>query len=247
MLNVQKRLGARVLEAELECSICGSKLDPCMQHSEVCAIAEATRGHYAVVRAVVDGLRTADPGVTTEPRGLTTTQARPADILSNAAVPGRCAALDVCVASPNAAAARGDAAEAAFQRKLEHYADVLPQLHAAGIAFRPLVWTADGILHPATTRTLRFPAERAARRDANGASSKAMLGRWKHEIAIAIARRCAAMARAVMPRRTAHQQWLVSGLADAVPSSMQRMPTIEEEDGECSDHLFPTASSAIHT
>ena len=46
------------------------------------------------------------PGITTEPRGLTASQSRPAEILTTAAVPGGSAALDVCVASTTAAAAR---------------------------------------------------------------------------------------------------------------------------------------------
>ena len=108
-----------------------------------------------MVLAVVDGLRVADPAVTTEPRGLTSTQARPADIFTSAAVPGRSAALDVCIASPDAAAAGADAVESAFKRKLVHYRDVIPELHTAGIAFRPLIWSADGRPHPAATRTLK--------------------------------------------------------------------------------------------
>ena len=119
----------------------------------MCATAEATKGHYACVRALVDVLKLADPGVTTEPRGLTGTQAGPADILTNAAVPWRCAALDVCVASPNAAAAMGDATEGAFKRKLRDYRQVIPELQRAGIAFWPMVWLADGRPHPAVTRT----------------------------------------------------------------------------------------------
>jgi hypothetical protein len=174
-------------------------------------------------------LKVADPGVTTEPRGLTSTQARPADILTNAAVPGRCAALDVCIASPNAAAARGDAAEAAFQRKLNHYAEIVPELHRTGIAFRPMVWTADGRPHPAVTRTLRFAAERAARKGNGTVQAKSIIGRWKHEIAVAIARRRAAMARAVMPRSSAQERWLLLGLVDNAPSSEQRRPPLEED------------------
>ena len=38
----------------------------------------------------------ADPGITTEPRGLTKAQSRQADLFSTAAVPERSAALDVC-------------------------------------------------------------------------------------------------------------------------------------------------------
>ena len=37
-----------------------------------------------------------------------------------AAIPGRSAALDVCVSASNAAAARGDAAQAAFDLKSSH-------------------------------------------------------------------------------------------------------------------------------
>ena len=66
-------------------------------------------------------MKLADPGMPTEPRGLTASQTRPADIFTTAAVAGRSAALDVCVASSIAAAARRDAAQAAFDRKLSHY------------------------------------------------------------------------------------------------------------------------------
>ena len=48
---------------------------------------------------MVCGLKLADPGITTEPRGLTASQSRPADIFTTAAVLGRSASLDVCVAS----------------------------------------------------------------------------------------------------------------------------------------------------
>ena len=50
--------------------------------------------------ALVCGLKVADAGITTEPRGLTATQSRPADIFTTAAVPGCSAALDVCGLSP---------------------------------------------------------------------------------------------------------------------------------------------------
>ena len=61
---------------------------------------QATRGHYTCVHAVVCGMKLADPGITTEPRRLTASQSRPADIFTTAAVPGRSAALDVCVSPP---------------------------------------------------------------------------------------------------------------------------------------------------
>ena len=85
-----------MLEAELHCSICGCIVDPNLEHSETCATAEATRRHYSGVRALVEGLKVEDPGVATAARELTSTVARPADVLTT---------LDACVASANAVAA----------------------------------------------------------------------------------------------------------------------------------------------
>ena len=48
------------------------------------------------VRAVLGGLKLADPGITTKLRGPTATQSRPTDLCTTAAVPGLSAALD-CV------------------------------------------------------------------------------------------------------------------------------------------------------
>ena len=55
VLNVQKRLGGRIYVGSGGCKLCGCHLDPQLEHSETCATAEATRGHYACVRALVDG------------------------------------------------------------------------------------------------------------------------------------------------------------------------------------------------
>ena len=54
--NVQKRLGNNILGGDIVCRLCGSHLDPQVDHAEICCTAEATRGHYAVVRALVQGL-----------------------------------------------------------------------------------------------------------------------------------------------------------------------------------------------
>ena len=80
-----------------------------------------TEGTMLAFTPFRENLRLADAGITTEPRGLTDTQSRPANLFTTAAVPGRSAALDVCVASSNAAAVRGDAAQAACDRKISHY------------------------------------------------------------------------------------------------------------------------------
>ena len=227
--GVQKRLGAKILCSECACRLCGKPLDPHLDHSEVCCIGEATRGHYAVVRAVVDGLRIADSAVTTEPRGLTSTQARPADIFTSAAVPGRSAALDVCIASPDAASAGEDAVQTAFKRKLHHYRNVIPELHAAGIAFRPLIWSADGRPHPAATRTLKYAADIAARKR-GGAAAPGLLARWKHEITVAIVRRRAAMVRAVQPPIGVKELWMLTGVADEGGFGMEGRLAVIDED-----------------
>jgi hypothetical protein len=229
VVGVQKRLGAKILTTDCTCRVCGKHLDACVSHSETCAIGEATRGHYAVVRAVVDGLKVADSAVTTEPRGLTSTQARPADIFTSAAVPGRSAALDVCIASPDAAGAGEDAAESAFRRKLVHYRNIIPELQAAGVAFRPLIWTADGRPHPAATRTLKYAAEAAARKR-GGVAVQGLLSRWKHEITVAIIRRRAAMLRAVLPKAQAKDLWMLTGASDETGYGAEgRLPEIEEQ------------------
>jgi hypothetical protein len=229
-VGVQRRLGARIFERDVTCRLCGSPLDAQLEHSECCATAEATRGHYTCVRAVVGGLRLADPAVTTEPQGLTSTQSRPADILTIAAVPGRSAALDVCIASPNAAAAAGDAAQAAFRRKLRRYRREIPELQAAGIIYRPMVWTSNGRPHPAVTRTLRFAAELAARRSDQSADPCSFLSRWRHEIQVAIQRRRAAMARSVLPRATAREAWLLTGHTESMPECDGRQEPLNFDD-----------------
>ena len=137
-------------------------------------------------------------GITREPRGLTASQSRPADIFTTAGVPGRSAALDVCVASPNAAEARGDAAQASFDRKMSHYRNEISDLRNHGILYRALVWTAGGRPHPAVTRTLQYAADIAPSRNEQQMSAKSLQSR-----------RRAAMTRAVLPNPSARAEWLL--------------------------------------
>ena len=152
-----------------QCRCCGSFLDLQLEHAETCSTTEATRRHYACVHAVVCGMKIADPGMSTEPRRLTASQSRLADIFSTA-VPGCSAALDVCVASSIAAAARGDAAQAAFDRQLSHYRNGIGELRQHGIRYCSLVWIAGRAAassrysnasargrHPAETGSICWP------------------------------------------------------------------------------------------
>ena len=172
--NVHKRLGNRVWVGGGQCRCCGSIIDPQLERAETCSTTEATRGHYACVHAVVCGLKLADPGITSEPR-LTASQSRPVDFRTTAAVPGRSAALE-CVASIVSAAARGDAAQAAFHSKLSYYRNEIVDLRQLGIHHCPLVWTADGRPHPAVIRTLQYAADIASteRADVGGVTSAQM-------------------------------------------------------------------------
>ena len=129
--SVQKRLGSGVWMGGGQCRCCGSFLDPQLGRSGACGTAEATRGHCACVHAVVCGMKLADPGITTEPRGLTASQSRPSDIFTTAAFPGRSAAVDVCVASfPIANCLTAGMKSQTCGTRATHC--------------RPLVWTADG-------------------------------------------------------------------------------------------------------
>ena len=93
---------------------------PTVETRRTCSNAEATREHFACVHAMVCGKKLADLGIATELRRLTASQSRPADMFTTVVVSGRSAALDVRIASSIAAAACGDSAQAAFDRKFSH-------------------------------------------------------------------------------------------------------------------------------
>ena len=90
------------------------------------------------------------------------------------------------------------------------FRNVIPELATAGIVFRPLIWTADGRPHPAAVRTLRYAAAQAVVCAGGIGDAAWLLRRWKHEIMVAILRRRAAMARAVLPRRSEREEWLLT-------------------------------------
>ena len=112
-------------------------------------------------------------------------QSRLANIFSTAAVPGRSALLDVCVAFSDE---EQHEAQAAFDRKLSHYRDEISELRDQGIHHRPLICTADGRPHTAVTRTLQYDADIASSRNGQQMSAKSLQCWWKHEIPIALAR-----------------------------------------------------------
>ena len=181
------------------------------EHALCCAIGESTAGHYTVVRALVDGLRVADSGVVTEVRGLVeTSSARPADVYTSAALPGRDAALDVTIAAQDAAGAGADCCATAFRGKLRKYAKLLGPLARENVGFRPMVWSAEGRSHPVVGRVLAYAADLATRKHPD-ACGKTFVQRWRREIAVAIQKRKARMFKACLPAPTRRSRQLLWG------------------------------------
>ena len=77
----------------------------------------ARLAHDTCVNALLAGLKLADPGVSKDPQFLIASTSILVDIFTTAAVPRRGEAPGACAAPSNAAAARGDAAHAAFERQ----------------------------------------------------------------------------------------------------------------------------------
>ena len=106
---VRLRLGAAGPDEPAVCGRCGvSLLDACAAHALCCA--NAVVGHNDVRDELHAAASTCDPSAELEPLGLISSHPtlRLADILTSAALPGRLAALDVGVASPDAAGAGAD-------------------------------------------------------------------------------------------------------------------------------------------
>ena len=209
---LRHRIGACFHVDGTMCRCCGEALDARANHALCCASAESTVGHYGVARSLADGLRVADSSLTLEVRGLVeNSRARPADVFTQAAVPGRDAALDVTIAAQDASGAGADCCASAYRRKVQHYRSILASLMHSGIAFRPMVWSAEGRPHPVVRRVLGFAAELAGRRRPE-LSVKDFVRRWEREIAVSIQRRLARMIRACLPKPDPRSEWLISGL-----------------------------------
>ena len=161
---VRARLGAAGPSELTPCARCGQIFDSAGSHASCCAIAEATKGHYAVSRLVHEAALMCDPSADTEVCGLIPgTDLRPADVLTTAL--GNCmTAIDVCVASPHAQNAGDDCTEGAVRRKLRTYGPHLEVLSRQNIDYTPLVWSCYGRPHANTLSVLRTLSKRISRR-----------------------------------------------------------------------------------
>ena len=241
LLALSSRLGATQVEADAVCRQCGEPLDSAVAHALCCAPAESTKGHYAVVGAVADGISLADPALQTEVRGLVPTTDRPADILTTGAIPGTNVALDITIASQDAIHAGLDACISAYRRKMTRYSTILPALRRAGVIFQPMVWSAEGRPHPAAVRIMDCTVRMVRTRRGVEAASE-LSKRWRHEIAIAIQRRKAAMIRAALPGRSQRCEWLARG-GRATEDGDTQLPPLEEDEEEEGDKEAVEAES----
>ena len=90
-----------------------------------------------------------------------------------------------------------------------------------------MVWSAEGRPHPAAVRVMDCTVRQVRTRRGQEAADE-LQARWRHEIAVALQRRKAAMLRAVLPSRGPRQEWLARG-GWLGPSTL---PTLEEEEAD---------------
>ena len=112
-------------------------MDASASHASLCA--NSVTGHNAVRNQLHAAACASDPNAELEPSGLITSHPtlRPADVLTSAALPGRLAALDVGVTSPDAAGAGIDCVESMMLAKRATYANHGDELRRAGITYQP--------------------------------------------------------------------------------------------------------------
>lgn len=210
---IRLRIGAPCIEDVITCPRCNDKnLDRSCRHALLCAIPEATRGHYDVRDAILPLVHLADPSADTETPGLVPDfpTLRPADIFTSAAISGRLAALDIAITSPDATGAGEDCCQAMFDRKVHRYGSHLDALHAQQISYRPMVFSAYGRIHTEAQVILKSLAMRAARRR-GFLDHRPLLRRCELAIGVAIWRRAASMVHYCLPRLGATEMHLLFG------------------------------------
>lgn len=237
VIALQLRLGAHIMSASFRCAECGGQVDSKLSHAGCCAKAERTRGHNATARVLFDRMVEVDKGCSLEAQGLSTVEpgARPADLLTTAAVPNREAALDVTIVSQEASHAGRDCVAAAQQAKFDRYRATINTWDPAVRVFQPLVWSHEGRCHPDTCRVLSYTSTALARQVGGRVSD--VLRRWNTDIGVVLAARRARMARACLPQAGARSRFICWGQADEDIASRRAMEGglgayLAEEGGE---------------
>ena len=140
---IRHRLGCQFLPEATTCHCCGKLLDVQCVHAGCCATSEATRGHYAVVRAITAVAKTIDP-TTSREETYGDARLRPGDVITNAVLDGRNMAIDVGVTS-QAKRTQGDPIQDYQYKKINKYRHIIQnEFLLEGICFRAAIWTQEG-------------------------------------------------------------------------------------------------------
>ena len=135
-----------------------------------------------------------DPSSETEVRALfpSAPTLRPADIFTSAALPGRMAALDIGICSPDACGAGEDCCDSMHNSKIKRYGQFLEGKSGPGFVYCPLIFSCYGRVHPETMAILNIISQGAARRRGL-LDHRGLLARVLRNIGVAIWRRAASM------------------------------------------------------
>ena len=198
--GVRIRLGGECIDGSTACSRCGKQFDPQGYHPLRCALSEATRGHNRVRDEALHLVHLADSSSRCEVPGLVASRPslRPADILSDTAVPGGRVALDIGVATPGSCAAGNNCCESMWSEKLKHYEHVLPEMRLDGLHYVPLVFSCFGRIHCEAKNMFRLISISAARK-AGISNSSLLAHRTFENIGVALVRRYVAMYNTCLP------------------------------------------------
>ena len=215
-VRIPVRVGAHLVEDAFVCPRCGTEVvGRTASHALCCAAPQGTHGHYDARDQLLLAVHLADPGATPEaPEIIASHPAlRPADIFTSAAIPGGMAALDVGIASPDAAGAGDDCVETMWRRKRGAYAEHFDEMRAIGVTYVPVVLSCYGRWHADSAVTLERVCQQAARR-LGIADHRPILRRAQAAAGVAIWRRAAAMARACLPAPSAEAMAALFGDVD---------------------------------
>ena len=134
------------------------------------------------------------------------------------------------MASFNAAAARGDAAQAASDRKKKSHTN---GLKASSVA----AWFGQETFDQNQQSPEPYSTQQTTRHAVTDSkmSAKALQQRWKHGIKIALFWCRAATTRAVLPRTSARAEWLLASLTNRATSHWVRARLLDGGDDDDAD------------
>ncbi|MFM7988988.1 MAG: hypothetical protein ACKPKO_57715, partial [Candidatus Fonsibacter sp.] len=185
-------------------------LDVQCTHAGCSATVEATRGHYAVVRAITAVAKTIDPNTTREEHFGDNQRLRPGDVITNAIIDGRRVAVAVGVTS-QAKRTQGDPIQHHAMTKLHKYRHTIQNdLMPEGITFRAAIWSQEGRPGKDAVEVIEGLSHQADKYLPNARKTE-VRERLQHEITTQLHIRIVNMIRACLPPSAGQQAWLCLG------------------------------------